>query len=366
MVVPRRRSTAHNNAKLPSAGEALTRHVASHLAAHRVEPAPLLAAAGLPPTLLDQPSGGIGVRGQIEFLNLAAEALEDDLIGFHSAQTIDFRSVGIVYYLMASSETLATALQRLERYGSSADEALRVRSRKTENLSVELAYVGVKRHLDRHQAEFWLAGTLRLCRLFTGRDLVPAAVTLVHARPARAAEIERYVGREIAFGADRDLLVFEGGAGDLSLTTCDPYLQHLLVALCDRASPTRSGEPASLRTSVANAITPRLRNGTPTIDNIAKDLGMSARTLTRKLAEAGTSFSMVLDELRYELAIQYTRDSTSTISQIAWLLGYREPSAATRAFKRWTGKTPTEFRRGLKLVATNSTSTSDYEAAREG
>ena len=93
-----------------------------------------------------------------------------------------------------------------------------------------------------------------------------------------------------------------------------------------------------LRTRVENAITPRLPHGTMNISNIASDLGMSVRTLSRRLADEGQTFSTILEELRSDLANRYLQNSSLSISQIAWLLGYSEVSSFAHAFQRWTGK----------------------------
>lgn len=336
----------------PTTIGAIARLAIAQLLANDVDPEPLLVEAGLSPSLQSSPDERIPVRRQVAFLNLAADALEDDLLGFHLALGCDVRALGLVHYMMASADTLAEALKQQEHYGRTTNEAMRIRDGRTTGCSVELLYAGVERHFDRHQAEFWLTCTLRQCRLITGRELVPVAATLVHPRPGRIAEMERFFGLKVDFGAERDLLAFDRDAGDMPLATSDPFLKDLLAGLYARAFPAAVGEADFLRVRVENAIAPRLRHGTPTIDAVARDLGTSARTLTRRLAASGASFSVILDELRYHLAVQYLRDGTGTISEIAWLLGYREPSASVRAFKRWTGKTPTEFRRELRGRAT--------------
>lgn len=279
---------------------------------------------------------------------MAANALKDDLLGFHLALSFDFRALGFVYYVVSSAETLEEALANEEEYSAILNEPVRLRSSSTGGLSVELSYEGLDPHLDRHFSEFWITGTLRLCRALTGRELVPTSATMVHLRAGKVPEMDRYFGREVVFGADRDLLEFGKDVGDLPLVTHDPHLHQLLRRLQSSESTVRAPEPDSLRLRVEKAIGARLRYGTVTIDAIARDLGTSARTLTRKLAEGGMSFSSVLDGVRVSLAVQYMRNDEPTMSQLAWLLGYREPSTLVRAFKRWTGKTPTEFRRELR------------------
>jgi len=95
---------------------------------------------------------------------------------------------------------------------------------------------------------------------------------------------------------------------------------------------------------VENAIASLLPHGMARVDEVARKLGMSRRTLARRLASEGSSFSEVMNRLRLDLAQRHIADPSLSISQIAWLLGYHEVSAFTHAFKRWTGKTPREMR----------------------
>ncbi|TCR61515.1 AraC family transcriptional regulator [Bosea sp. BK604] len=318
------------------------------LLSNDINPIPLLKESGMPSDLSIHTSERVPVNIQSIFLDLAANALNDDLLGFHLALSFDFRALGFIYYLVASAETLGEALANEEEYSASLNEPVRVGSGRTSGVSVELSYEGLDPHLDRHFSEFWITGTLRLCRDFTSRELVPTSATMIHLRVGKVPEMDRYFGREVIFGADRDLLEFGKDAGDLPLVTHDPHLHQLLRRLQSSESTMRAPEPESLQLRVEKAIAARLRYGTVTIDAIARDVGTSARTLTRKLAEERMSFSSILDGVRASLAVRYMRNGELTMSQLAWLLGYRESSTLVRAFKRWTGKRPTEFRRELR------------------
>jgi AraC-like DNA-binding protein len=348
MIRERHDTTTVYTNKSDSDVSALTILAARELVASSIDPTPLLTKSRLPSPLSSHTLWHVPVRSQSIFLDLAADALKDDLLGFHLALSFDFRALGFIYYLIASSETLGEALANGEEYSASLNEPVRFRSGRTSGVSVELSYEGLDPHPDRHFSEFWITGTLRLCRDFTSRELVPTSATMTHLRAGKVPEMDRYFGREVVFGADRDLLEFGKDAGDLPLVTHDPHLHQLLRRLQSSESTVRAPEPVSLRLRVEKAIAARLRYGTATIDAVARDLGTSARTLTRKLAEGGMSFSSILDDVRATIAVRYVRNDEPTMSQLAWLLGYREPSTLVRAFKRWTGKTPTEFRRELR------------------
>ena len=95
-----------------------------------------------------------------------------------------------------------------------------------------------------------------------------------------------------------------------------------------------------VRSKVEDILSNQLPHGKATASEVARRLGMSSRTLSRKLGEEDTSFVEILDQLRAALAKRYLHDKTLPISEIAWLLGYREISSLTHAFKRWTGTSP--------------------------
>ena len=101
---------------------------------------------------------------------------------------------------------------------------------------------------------------------------------------------------------------------------------------------------SQLRTKVENAISSLLPHGRVLVEDVARRLGMSERTLARKLLDEGLNFTEILQQLRRDLAIRYLDDRKLHISKIAWLVGFHEVSAFTHAFKRWTGKTPREMR----------------------
>ena len=116
-----------------------------------------------------EPEGRLSVRSQIRFLDEAATALKDDCIGFTLARDFDPREIGLLYYVMASSQTLGDALKRVARYSKITNEALVFGYREGNRLIISLSYSGVPRHSDRHQIEFCMFAAIRICRVLTGR-----------------------------------------------------------------------------------------------------------------------------------------------------------------------------------------------------
>ena len=136
-----------------------------------------------------------------------------------------------------------------------------------------------------------------------------------------------------------DEILFPRSAGQARILGADPYLNRMLLSYCEEALARRTPR-GSFRHEVMNALAPLLPHGKATAGEAARRLAVSQRTLARRLADEGVTFSDLLDQLRSDLAARYLADDDLPISQIAWLLGFREASGFSHAFKRWTGMTP--------------------------
>jgi AraC-like DNA-binding protein len=329
---------------VPSAGGALARLVFARAQAERLELDPLLKSAGLSRRQLSNRKTWIPVRDQIKFVNLVADALEDDCLGFHLAQDFDLREVGLFYYTMASSGSLLEALQRAARYTAIVNEGIALSCKNGAQLSVTCSYVGVSRHVDRHQIEFWLTSIVRAVRQLSGLRLMPVRVRIAHRRNSCPAAFAEYFGGNISFGTSADEIVFEGRVAELPIVSADPHLNGFLLEYCEQALAHRRKGRGSFRANVENAIAPLLPHGKARADIVARELGLSSRTLARRLEDEGLTFSSLLQKLREDLGRRYLADDHLSVSQVAWLLGYREIGAFSHAFKRMTGKTPREAR----------------------
>jgi AraC-like DNA-binding protein len=330
---------------LPTASGGIARLACAYAQRAGIELKPLLKEAGLTDQQIKEPGARMAVHRQIQFLNVVANALGDEFLGFQLAQSLDLRELGLLFYVAASSETLGDALQRMARYGSIANEGLSVKCLRDGDIRMLFKYVGVARHSDRHQIEFFMTALIRICRQLTGLPLTPSRTRITHRRTNQGGwELTAYFGRNITFGARADELTFLESINDMRITSADPFLNELLVANCEQALSRRRIKRGSFRTAVENAIVPLLPHGKVRASQIAATLGLSQRTSARRLASEGLTFSEVLESLRGDLARQYLSDPELSISRIAWLLGYQEVSAFTHAFKRWSGKTPREAR----------------------
>jgi AraC-like DNA-binding protein len=225
-----------------------------------------------------------------------------------------------------------------------ANEGITIQCIRGDPVLVRFTHVGVPRHADRHQIEFFAMTLVRIARHLTGTNLRPLHLSLVHPRGAASRALEAAFHCQVSFGESHDELVFASDAARLTVTGDDPYLHNLLVGYCEHALAHRNRPAEALRTRVENAITPLLPHARARVEIVARALNMSQRTLARQLASEGLTFTMVLDAMRTDLATDYLRDAALSVSQIAWLLGFQEVSAFTNAFKKWIGQTPTQFR----------------------
>ncbi len=329
----------------PSATGGIARLVCARIRESGIELAPLLTKAGLSIEQIENREARVKVGSQIRFLELSAAASQDDFLGFHVARDFDLREIGLVYYVLASSESLGDAMRKAERYSSVANEGISLRFGARQETAITLTHVGVDRRSDRQHMEFWLTTLVRICRQLTDRRLMPSQVRVAHNRAATPATVRSFLGCEIEFGSNVDQIIFPEAVKLMPIVSADPYLNELLTKYCDEALAHRKSSSTSLRSRVENAIAQLLPHGRARANEIARQLGMSHRSLVRRLALEGLTFSEVLDELRVDLAKSHLRAGKLPISQMAWLLGYREVSSFTHAFKRWTGMTPRQARK---------------------
>jgi AraC-like DNA-binding protein len=351
-VVPTSEILASNGKRfgnLPSAAGTITRLACAHLREAGVDPTPLLRKCGLSIEQIDNRTARLGVPSQMRFVELVAETLNDDFLGFHLARDFDLRRIGLLNYVFGSSEMLGEALQRAARYCRIANESLAIKYLDRGEVTLGFNYIGVARRHDCHQSEFLATTIVRACREMSGRRLQPLRVTFTHHRSGDCAELNAFMGVETEFSAEVDEVAFPANIKDIPLVGADPYLNDLLIAYCEEALALQRTGSGTLRLAVENALVPLLPHGKARLHEVASKLGMSERTLARRLASEGVSFNLILEELRFELAKRYIEDPDLSVSEIAWLLGYQEVSAFTHAFKRWSGKTPRQMRTEMAM-----------------
>ena len=340
-----RSGTPDRFCSIPSATGGIARLACARLCELGNDVAAVLAEVGARPEQVNDDAVRLEVPKQIRILELASAELQDGLLGFHLARDFDLREIGLVYYVIASSERLADALLNGKRYCTIMNEGVRLNVKLDDGAAaITLDYVDVDRQSDRHQIEFWLVTLVRICRQVTDTRLAPRHLRVRHRRDETPTEMRSFFGCDVEFGAASDEIFFPAPAASLPIVGSDNYLNDMLLRYAEEALADRPQERASLRSAVERALPQLLPHAKASASNIAQNLAMSRRTLARKLRDEDVAFAEILEETRAALAKRYLAEHNLPVTEIAWLLGYSEVSSFSHAFKRWTGMTPREFR----------------------
>ena len=257
------------------------------------------------------------------------------------ADAIPPGAFGIVEYVCRTAPTVRAALLQWVRYLNLLDDAVVV------GLAVEGDRACLRVEVE---SEAPAAGAHELCfalvaqrvRQLSAQPFRITAVEFVH-RTGDPAAYRAWFDAPVVFGAPVNQLVFPAAVLDANLISSDPALLAILTRAADELQ-TRAPADPSLQAQVARVLRDSLRADEGHVEAVAKRLGLTPRSLQRRLKDEATSFNAVREQVRRDLTERYLADKLS-ISEISFLLGFSEPSAFFRAFKRWTGMTPIEARR---------------------
>jgi len=172
----------------------------------------------------------------------------------------------------------------------------------------------------------------------------PKAIRFTHKEPDYRAEYDRIFGVPLFFGSNMNALALDEGFMKLSLPGANPHLSQVLTARAEELLKNLESSK-TIRGQVEKLLTPNLQNGATSVDEIARQLGVSRQTLFRRLKAEGVTFEKVLDELRHRMALKYLEDKKLSINETAYLVGFSDAAAFSHAFKRWTGHSPATMRK---------------------
>lgn len=271
----------------------------------------------------------------------AAALLKDDAIGLHAGEQIRPGHYGALGYVAMNCATLGEALAGLRRYHALVLD-IGPMGQTMENGQLCLSWNPEVAHPFRQMAEYNLAGLITFARWISGRRDNPLRIDFTYTAPANLAEHERIFGCPLRFSQDRYRLLMPMAWLAQPLIQPDASMRAMMEQLAERQmqSLTRGDAIADARAAIAR----RLGEGDVELNAIATQLHLGARTLQRKLQDANLSFTQLVDDVRRELAERYLADAKLDLVDIAFLLGYSEQSAFTRAYKRWTGRAPNAAR----------------------
>jgi AraC-like DNA-binding protein len=304
----------------------------------------LIEAAGLRGVDLSDGDSRVSTSTQVALWQLLAKGISDPGFGVRMGASIRVRDAGLLGYVMQYSTTLVTALGRFVRYGRVLNDSVESVIERPDAHHVAISQTHPELGIGLPFAiDYRLAALLAACRQITGVEIEPAEVAFAYEMRASTIEHARFFRCPLRFGRHMSRLVFAERdmhlpvrQGDARLAEyLSDYAEHVLRSMV-------SGHSTSER--VRSAIWNTLSDGRPTLPRIASELEMPARTLQRRLAEEGTSIQREVEEIRKGMAMALLRDRTVSIDEVAFMLGYPEPSTLFRSFKRWTGMTPQQFR----------------------
>jgi AraC-like DNA-binding protein len=317
-------------------------------AARGIDAAALARAAGLAIPLDPLPES-LAARDYIALLALGAELTGDPHFGLHVGERVRLGTYSVYGLILLACANFAQALEQTQRYEQLAHDLGRSRLEADGALA---CYTWTSHFPDasRHLAESVFAGIRTFGSWLAGRPLAPRRLAFAHASDADTAEYERVLGMAPEFGAPAHLACFDAALLAMPVPNADagmyPVLQQHAERLLQERKDARKdaqnlhGIVAEVRACVIR----NLANDRVRLAGIAAELGLSPRTLQRKLADAGASFQQVLDAARYALAQDYLRQRGLSLADIAFLLGYQEQSAFTHAFREWSGTNPGAWR----------------------
>ena len=317
---------------------------------HDLAPEPFFRAAGIDPAIIHDPHALIARPKSDALMRALAERIADPAFGLRAAQCWHPSSLGTLGYAWLSSSTLYTGLKRVVRYWRIviADVAVRL-----EETPAGVEFVHTPPALDSTpdgiRGDIVMAILYDMCRTNFGRAFTPRQVAFRHPAPADPTPYETLFGCPVAFGADANRIHIGRADADLPLPTGNRDLAaaHDRILVEQLARLDKANVVARFRASLLE----RMTSGEFTEEDIAHDLHMSRRSLQRRLAEADASYQSLVDDTRRDMALRYIRDPAMSATDITFLLGYSQQSVFTRAFRRWTGVSPSEYRSSKSVAS---------------
>ena len=317
-----------------------------YLSSLKVDVDAFLRLLGVDPQSVQSPDARIPVDTYLRIQDGAAEYVRDPYFGLHMGEFAEAGSWSILGYVMMNCKNLGEAFEKSGKYsriiGNMIEAKADVRFNK---IRVTVFTPPHAPKMSRHCYESTLSSSVRMMRVLTGVHLCPLEVTFAYPQPESTAEYQRVFGCPVKFGQKENAMTLDWGIVNTPVRLANPdllahfeqYAQNLLDEMQRRDEHTRA---------VTRIILSRLDDESLSIEKVAREMAVSVRTLQNRLDAEGVAFSDLLREVRQRLAQKYLRENY-TVEQITYLLGFSEPSVFCKAFKKWSGVTPREYREGL-------------------
>jgi AraC-like DNA-binding protein len=280
----------------------------------------------------------------IALIDTAAELCKDPAFALHFGEAFDMPQLSIVGLICQSAETAMESYEQMNRYSRLMLDA--EGNGNTEWFELNSCNGDVWFELTNHiyvdhprLTESALARSRCGFKLYFGDRPFAKEVHFTHAEPSYRAEYDRIFEAPIVFGSDKNALLIDESLLSLKMSQSDRYVFGILSERAD-ALLKRLESSKTIKGQVESLLIPILHTGDISMELIAKKLGLSRQTLYRKLKAEGVSYKKLLDELRHNMALHYLSGKKVSVNEAAYLVGFSDPSAFSRAFKRWTGSSP--------------------------
>lgn len=275
------------------------------------------------------------------------DRVEDQCVGLRIAEYWHPTALHALGFAWMASETLKEAFERLIRYNQFVSESQDYELRETDSTFRFVIHPAAEDYpfpdAD-YDANFSVL--YDMCRSVYGEDFSLMRVDLRRARPNCAEKFKERFKAPVVFGAEENIIYISRNVALKPLPTANADLARINEEIVDQYLAQLTQGEMSVR--VRTKLIQRLPSGNISQDEVASELFMSARTLQRRLKEEGISYQEVLRSTREDLATRYMKDEQTSVSEIAYLLGFSEVANFTRAFKSWTGVAPTDYRQALR------------------
>ncbi|MGB3294730.1 MAG: AraC family transcriptional regulator [Phormidesmis sp.] len=327
---------------------AIARDIIQYVVAQGVEAQCLYGAAKIEPTWLNDPDRQISGEVLRQLWREAVSQTGDQNLGLHIGAAFDLSAIGIVGYVLLNCQTYRQVLEKLSQYTRLFSQGVAVHHRVlASRAQCDFEIVGnIENYLlnePRQPIESTFAALISATQQLTGKKLLTSAVSFQHSLPESGAdEHQKLFQAPVQFSQSVNRIVFEPACLSWAVRSAN----STLLSVFERHADTMlSAQNPTYRQKVVEAITQSLHGEVPLIEAIARHLTLSVRQLQRELQAENTSYQQLLEDTRKALSLQHLQNPETSIHDIAFMLGFSEPSAFHRAFKRWTQQTPNSYRK---------------------
>jgi AraC-like DNA-binding protein len=308
----------------------------------------LLRTVGIQRETLDDPDARLEASKVSALWAAAYELSGDPVLSLHAAEACPIGAYKVIDYMAFNAGTVGEAFRCSTRYFPIINTAVRlVLDESADPITLDVTEASGPAGVSRPYAEYCLAAYVLRVRAATGVSFPVRRVTFVHRAPPDLREHERVFGGPVQFEAAHNRVALDRAVWDTPTNRANPGVLQVLTEHADLLLQRLPRGP-SLVERMRRAIGERLRGGDPSLENVARDLSMSPRSLQRHLQELGYSYHALADEVRAATARLYLAQPDIAIAEVAYLLGFADQSTFNRAYKRWTGDTPARSRAQLR------------------